>query len=53
MLGKLAIAVDFLNFFEIFHLKHHKRGLNAIYYAKAVSLKIVSWFSLYFGVLGV
>ena len=26
ILRKLALIVDFVNFFEIFHLKHHKSG---------------------------
>lgn len=53
MFGKLVIVVDFLNFFEIFYLKYYKCGFNVIYYVKVVFLRIVFWFLLYFGVLGV
>lgn len=41
MLCKLTFIVDFVNTFEILHLKHHKSGFIDIYYAKDVSKIII------------
>ena len=42
MLFKLTFIVDFVNTFDILHLKHHKSGFIDIYYAIAVSRIIIS-----------